>query len=79
MIPRRSISCWLCLCSRRAADGPGLPELQGGGRQPGRARQALADGYSCSILVMMAMPFALLGTGALLVARAVKRGALPEL
>ena len=38
----------------------------------------LADGYSRSILLMMAMPFMLLGTGTWLVTRAVKRGAFPE-
>ena len=39
----------------------------------------VANGYNYSILFMMAMPFALLGTGAFLIARAVKSGALPEL
>jgi uncharacterized membrane protein len=39
----------------------------------------LKDGYYYSILFMMGMPFLLLGTGALMVVRAVKRGALPEL
>ncbi|HEX8201964.1 MAG TPA: hypothetical protein VF590_15925 [Isosphaeraceae bacterium] len=39
----------------------------------------LKDGYFYSILFMMGMPFLLLGTGALMVVRAVKRGALPEL
>ena len=39
----------------------------------------LANGYNHSILFMMAMPFTLLGTGAFLIARAVKSGALPEL
>ena len=38
----------------------------------------LANGYSWSILLMMAMPFTLLGTGSFFIARAVKRGALPE-
>jgi hypothetical protein len=38
----------------------------------------LKDGYYYSIIVMMGMPFALLGTGAYFVARASKRGALPE-
>jgi hypothetical protein len=40
---------------------------------------AMARGYSWSILLMMSMPFTLLGTGAFLVARAVKRGAIPEM
>ncbi len=39
----------------------------------------LANGYNHSILFMMAMPFALLGTGAFLISRAVRSGALPEL
>jgi hypothetical protein len=39
----------------------------------------LANGYSWSIILMIAMPFTLLGTGMLMVARAVKRGALPEM
>ena len=38
----------------------------------------LANGYSYSILLMMAMPFTLLGTGAYLVTRAVRRGGMPE-
>ncbi len=40
---------------------------------------SLKDGYYYSILLMMAMPFTLLGTGAFFVVRAVKNGALPEL
>jgi heme/copper-type cytochrome/quinol oxidase subunit 2 len=39
----------------------------------------LKDGYYYSIVMMMGMPFALLGTGAFFVVRAVKKGALPEL
>ncbi|MDB5352397.1 MAG: hypothetical protein JWN86_3644 [Planctomycetota bacterium] len=39
----------------------------------------LKDGYYYSILFMMAMPFALLGTGAFCVVRAVKKGTLPEM
>lgn len=54
-------------CKEAVANQPGGPEA---------AR--LADGYSWSILLMMAMPFGLLGTGAFAVARAVRRGALPE-
>ena len=37
----------------------------------------LANGYSWSIILMIAMPFTLLGTGATLIARAVKSGGLP--
>jgi hypothetical protein len=39
----------------------------------------LANGYSWSILLMIGMPFTLLGTGMMMIVRAVKRGALPEL
>ena len=39
----------------------------------------LKDGYFWSILFMISMPFSMLGTGAFLVTRAIKRGALPEL
>jgi hypothetical protein len=39
----------------------------------------LKDGYYYSILLMIATPFTLLGAGAFLVARAIKRGALPEM
>jgi hypothetical protein len=46
--------------------------------QTGEAAK-LKDGYFYSILFMMGMPFLLLGTGAFLVVRAVKRGGIPEL
>ena len=39
----------------------------------------LKDGYYYSILFMMGMPFALLGTGGFFVYRAVKKGALPSM
>ncbi len=39
----------------------------------------LANGYSWSILLMIGMPFTLLGTGMMAIVRAVKRGGLPEL
>ncbi len=46
--------------------------------QPSEAA-AMARGYNWSVLLMLTMPFTLLGTGALMVARAVKRGTLPEM
>jgi hypothetical protein len=46
--------------------------------QPAEAAE-MARGYNWSVLFMVGMPFLLLGTGACLVARAVKRGMLPEL
>jgi hypothetical protein len=39
----------------------------------------MARGYNWSVLVMLAVPFALLGTGTLMVVRAAKQGTLPEL
>ena len=39
----------------------------------------LSDGYSLSILLMIAMPLALMGTGAFVIARAGRRGTLPPL
>jgi hypothetical protein len=39
----------------------------------------LKDGYFFSILLMIAMPFTLLGTGAFVVARAIRKGALPPM
>jgi len=39
----------------------------------------MKNGYNWSVMFMMAMPFTLLGTGAFFVARAVKRGTLPEM
>jgi hypothetical protein len=41
--------------------------------------QRLKSGYFYSILLMIAMPATLLGTGAFVIARAVRRGALPEM
>jgi hypothetical protein len=46
--------------------------------QPHEVARA-ADGYNWSVLFMLAMPFTLFGTGAWMVARAVKRGVLPEM
>jgi hypothetical protein len=38
----------------------------------------MANGYNYSVLFMLSMPLTLLGTGAFAVARAVRRGSLPE-
>lgn len=40
---------------------------------------AMARGYNYSVLFMAGMPFLLLGTGSVMVARAARRGMLPEL
>jgi hypothetical protein len=39
----------------------------------------LSNGYNWSVIFMISVPFSLMGTGALAIHRAVKRGALPEL
>jgi hypothetical protein len=45
--------------------------------QSGEVAQ-LSTGYNWSVLFMLAVPFSMMGTGAFLVHRAVKRGSLPE-
>jgi Ni/Fe-hydrogenase subunit HybB-like protein len=47
--------------------------------QQGVDSAALRDGYSWSILLMMAAPFGLVSAGGLAIARAVRRGDLPEM
>jgi hypothetical protein len=39
----------------------------------------LSSGYNWSVVFMLAVPFSLLGTGALMVRRAVRDGAFPEM
>ena len=39
----------------------------------------MKSGYNYSVLFMVGMPFSLLGIGSFMVARAVKRGVLPEM
>jgi hypothetical protein len=39
----------------------------------------LANGYNWSVLFMLVVPFSMMGTGALAIRRAVKRGSLPEM
>jgi hypothetical protein len=39
----------------------------------------MADGFNWSVLLMLAVPLSLAGTGALLVRRAVKQGTFPEM
>ena len=38
-----------------------------------------ASGYNWSVLFMIAVPFSMVGTGALAIRRAARRGSLPEL
>ena len=39
----------------------------------------MARGYNWSVLLMLVMPFTMLGTGAFVVVRASRRGILPEM
>jgi hypothetical protein len=39
----------------------------------------MSDGFNWSVLFMLSVPFSLVGTGALMVHRAVKKGVFPEL
>jgi hypothetical protein len=38
-----------------------------------------ASGYNWSVMFMLVVPFSMMGTGAFVIHRAVKRGTLPEL
>jgi hypothetical protein len=40
---------------------------------------SMARGYNWSVLFMLAVPFSLFGTGAMMVHRAAKKGLLPEM
>jgi len=40
---------------------------------------SMSRGYNWSVLFMLAVPFSLLGTGAIVIRRAAQRGLLPEL
>lgn len=61
----------------RAAACPNCKEAVA--EQTADEAQRLANGYSYSIMLLLSTPLILLGTGAVVVARLVKRGALPEL
>ncbi len=80
----RSVGHWipwlaLILVFGLAGDALGCPTCKEAvANQDGDALR-LANGYSWSIILMIAMPFSLLATGMMMIVRAVKRGALPEL
>lgn len=40
---------------------------------------SMSSGYNWSVMFMLAVPFSMMGTGAIVIRRAVKRGAFPEL
>ena len=71
---------WLARPDRRrvAGEALGCPNCKEAvANQDGDAMR-LANGYSWSILLMIAMPFVLLGAGMMMIARAVRRGSFPE-
>jgi TRAP-type mannitol/chloroaromatic compound transport system permease small subunit len=77
----RWVAPWLVLVLMLAVAGDALacPNCKEAvANQAGDAGRQ-ATGYFWSILLMIAAPFTLLGTGAAMVARAVKRGTMPEL
>ena len=39
----------------------------------------LSSGYNWSVMFMLVVPFSMMGTGAFVIHRAVKRGSLPEM
>ena len=47
--------------------------------QQGSDAEGMRNGYFWSIIIMISVPFSLVGAGTFMVVRAVKRGALPEL
>ena len=76
---RRMVPC-LALLSivASASDALACPNCKEAvANQDGDAMR-LANGYSWSIILMIAMPFTLLGTGTMMVVRAVKRGSFPR-
>jgi hypothetical protein len=40
---------------------------------------SLSNGYNWSVMFMLVVPFSMMGTGAFVIHRAVKRGTLPEM
>jgi heme/copper-type cytochrome/quinol oxidase subunit 2 len=75
---RLTIACFLALACAWTGTANACPNCKEAiAAQPADGAR-LKEGYFYSILMMVGMPFTLLGTGAYFVVRAVKRGALPE-
>lgn len=62
-----------------ARDVPACPNCKEAVAAQPNEVATMKNGYNWSVLFMVAMPFTLFGTGAFMVARAVKRGTLPEM
>jgi len=65
--------------TRHAGDASACPNCKEAVAAQPSDLARMKNGYNWSVLFMMSMPFTLLGTGAIMVARAVKRGTLPEM
>jgi hypothetical protein len=77
---RRMVPCLtLLLIIGLASDAMACPNCKEAVANQDGDSMRLANGYSWSVILMIAMPFTLLGTGTMMVVRAVKRGALPEI
>ena len=77
---RRLLRCLVFLLLVGASgEAWGCPNCKEAVANQGGDAMRLADGYSWSIILMIAMPFTLLGTGTMMIARAVRRGTLPEM
>ncbi len=57
----------------------GCPRCKEAIESDSTAGASVAEGYSRSIILMMVMPFILLGSGAFAVFRLAKRGGIPQL
>jgi hypothetical protein len=83
LLPALALGVCLALVARPAAACPNCKEAVAAqdsiAGEEGKPASSSANAYNYSVLFMMAMPFTLLGTGAFFLARAVKRGTLPEL
>jgi hypothetical protein len=79
LIPVLTLALWLGLGPCLTAPARACPNCKEAvAAQPSEVA-SMARGYNWSVLLMLAVPFTLLGTGTLMVVRAAKRGVLPEL
>lgn len=79
--PRRVAGTLLLAAATTLAPLPAVacPSCKDAVAAQGSEAARLSDGYSYSILLMIAVPLSLMGTGAFFVARAARRGMLPPL
>jgi uncharacterized paraquat-inducible protein A len=75
----RALGVALALALFGAAEVAACPNCKEAVSATPEESASLADGFNWSVLFMLAVPFSLMGTGALMVRQAVKKGAFPEL